>query len=113
MLHAALASSSGEDMDAIDKAVTTYYATNFKPENLGEYTIVKHFPFNPVDKKAQGLIKDKEGKMFRVAKGAPQVILDQAMNKPAIQEDVEALINDFALRGNSKLLFLIVSYSHN
>lgn len=100
MLHAALASSSGEDMDAIDKAVTNYYATNFKPEIMDEYTIVKHFPFNPVDKKAQGLIKHSEGKMFRVAKGAPQVILDQSMNKPQIQADVEALIDDFAVRGN-------------
>ncbi len=52
MLHAVLASSTDkEDMDAIDKAVTSYYAEHHNVNILNEYTIVKHFPFNPVDKK--------------------------------------------------------------
>lgn len=65
MLHAALASSSGEDMDAIDKAVTNYYNKEFNNANMDKFTIVKHFPFNPVDKKAQGLIRDASGNLFR------------------------------------------------
>jgi len=52
-----------------------------------------------VDKKAQGLIRSNNGVTFRVAKGAPQVILNQAQNKDEIKDEVEDLIKDFAIRG--------------
>eukprot|EP01132_Coremiostelium_polycephalum_P001947 gene1947-2383_t len=99
MFDAFLSSSEGEDMDAIDKAITNYTTEKYPELEYSKYPITKHFPFNPVDKKAMGLIKGPDGKMFKTAKGAPQVILDQSSNKDKIGEAVEKEIENLADRG--------------
>jgi H+-transporting ATPase len=39
------------------------------------YQQEKYVPFDPVDKRTEATIEDTSGKLFRVTKGAPQVIL--------------------------------------
>ena len=37
-------------------------------------------PFDPVHKRTEATVKGPDGKQFKVAKGAPQVILQMATN---------------------------------
>jgi H+-transporting ATPase len=57
------------------------------------------FPFDPVDKRTEATIKDVSGKIFRVTKGAPQVIL--ALTKLAGSDLAKAsqTVNSLARRG--------------
>jgi len=65
----------------------------------------KYSPFNPTDKRTVAWINrtgDKSAakySTFRVAKGAPQVVLGMASNVADIKKEVEASILEFASRG--------------
>ncbi len=58
------------------------------------YQQEKYVPFDPVDKRTEATIKDTSGKLFRVTKGPPQVILaltklsGRTSRKPARQSIV-------------------------
>src|ERR1044072_89429 len=71
ILMASLASRAA-DNDPIDLAVMA--ALN-DPATLKSYQQEKYVPFDPVDKRTEATIKDTSGKLFRVTKGAPHVIL--------------------------------------
>ncbi|KAK7827615.1 atpase 4 [Quercus suber] len=59
-----------------------------------------HFlPFNPTDKRTALTYIDRNGKMHRVSKGAPEQILNLAHNKSEIERRVHAVIDKFAERG--------------
>ena len=59
-----------------------------------------HFqPFDPVHKRTEATVKDKDGKQFKVTKGAPQVILALSANAGQVKPDVEKAVNEFASRG--------------
>lgn len=95
ILCAALASLV-EDNDAIDMAVIG----GMRDEKvLDDYQTMHFLPFDPVHKRTEALIKDKEGKEFKVTKGAPQVILELAGNAKQIGASVENAVNEFASRG--------------
>ena len=64
-----------------------------------EYTILHFTPFDPVSKRTIAKVKDKEGNIFRVCKGAPQVVLSMAYNSSELQQVVKGKITDFASRG--------------
>ena len=55
---------------------------------LKGYQVVHFQPFDPVHKRTEATVKGADGKQFKVAKGAPQVILALAANagevKPAV-----------------------------
>src|SRR5437667_1210509 len=71
ILMASLASRAA-DNDPIDLAVLA----GLKDSNiLKTYHQEKYVPFDPVNKRTEATIKDSSGKVFRVIKGAPQVIL--------------------------------------
>jgi H+-transporting ATPase len=72
LLRAAALASDKEAPDAIDAAVLAGAPAGQKAE---EYHIVSFKPFDPVRKRAEAEITHN-GKHFRVAKGAPQVIVD-------------------------------------
>ena len=94
ILAAALASRR-ESQDPIDVAVLSGIA------NGGQDTYqVTHFqPFDPVHKRTEATVRGPEGQVFRVTKGAPQVILALAANAGEVQAQVEQAVNDFAARG--------------
>ncbi|MEA5575216.1 plasma-membrane proton-efflux P-type ATPase [Anabaena sp. UHCC 0451] len=95
ILMAALASHS-DNQDPIDLAVLT----GLKPEqNLQNYQVLHFQPFDPVNKRTEATIKTANAQIFKVSKGAPQVIMKLATNTAEIQTQVDQVINEFAHRG--------------
>ena len=61
---------------------------------------MQHFqPFDPVHKRTEATVKDKDGKTFKVTKGAPQVILALAADAAEVKSAVDQAVNAFAARG--------------
>jgi H+-transporting ATPase len=95
IFNAALASRA-ENNDTIDLAVL---AGVKKSEDLQTFQIVHFQPFDPVHKRTEVLVKASDGKMFKVTKGAPQVILELSANANQVKPAVEKAVNEFAARG--------------
>jgi H+-transporting ATPase len=95
ILDGALASRADND-DPIDRAVLG---------GLDDATVLKtysvtHFePFDPVHKRTEAAVTAADGTLFRVTKGAPQVILALAANSAQITSAAVKAVNDFAARG--------------
>jgi H+-transporting ATPase len=95
IVSAALASRA-ENQDTIDLAVLG----GLKNKDALQGYQLDHFqPFDPVHKRTEAAITGPDGARFKVAKGAPQVILALADNAPEVQSAVEAAVNRFAERG--------------
>jgi H+-transporting ATPase len=95
ILSAALASRA-EDQDTIDLAVLSGLKND---QALKGYQVVHYQPFDPVHKRTEATVKAVDGHMFKVTKGAPQVILELAANAAQVNPAVEKAINEFAVRG--------------
>jgi H+-transporting ATPase len=95
VLNAALASRA-DNNDTIDLAVIGGIKES---QALKDYQMVHFQPFDPVHKRTEALIKSKDGKTFKVTKGAPQVILALSANHSAVNTVVEKAVNEFAARG--------------
>ena len=95
ILNGALASRA-ENNDTIDLAVLG----GVKDQGALEAYEVLHFqPFDPVHKRTEASVKDKDGKTFKVTKGAPQVILALSANAAQVKAATDKAVNDFAARG--------------
>jgi len=94
MLAAAL-TCERDAPDPIDAAVLK--GIDDKDE-LSGYRLLKFQPFDPVSKRAEAEVQ-KGGRTFRVAKGAPQVILDLAKPEDAVAQKARAVTDDLARRG--------------
>lgn len=97
-------SSRIEGNEPID--VCLHNAYDGKDTLWDNYECTKYFPFNPTDKRTVAFItgtKDPapEGQYakFRIAKGAPQVVLGLAYNFEEIKTQVEERILEYASRG--------------
>jgi H+-transporting ATPase len=95
ILDAALASRADND-DTIDLAVLKGVKDQ---ETLKTYQIGHFTPFDPVHKRTEADVKDKDGKSFKVTKGAPQVILALAANAGQVTGAVQKAVDGFAARG--------------
>ncbi len=95
ILNAALASRA-EDNDNIDQAVLGGLKNN---KDLQDYQVVHFQPFDPVHKRTEATVKDKDQKQFKVTKGAPQVILELSNNAEDVKSAVDKAVNEFAKRG--------------
>jgi H+-transporting ATPase len=95
ILDGALASRADND-DTIDLAVLSGVKDS---EELKGYQLVHFTPFDPVHKRTEAQVKAKDGKVFKVTKGAPQVILALAGNTVEVKAAVEKAVNEFAARG--------------
>ena len=95
ILSAALASRA-ENNDTIDLAVLGGLKNK---DALKEYQVVHFLPFDPVHKRTEATVKRKDGKTFKVTKGAPQVILALSANVGEVKAAAEKAVNDFAARG--------------
>jgi H+-transporting ATPase len=95
ILNGALASRADND-DTIDLAVLSGVKDT---AGLKSYQILHFTPFDPVHKRTEAQVKDKEGKAFKVSKGAPQVILALTGNAGEAKVAIEKAVNDFAARG--------------
>ena len=95
LLYAALASRS-DNNDAIDLAVLEGVRDK---EILKSYSIKAFVPFDPVHKKTEATVSDKDGKSFKVSKGAAQVILKMVTLTDEDRKTAEQAIDDFAQKG--------------
>src|SRR5437773_4321895 len=95
ILMASLASRAA-DNDPIDLAIM---AGLKDPAIVKTYQQEKYVPFDPVDKRTEATIKDASGKVFRVTKGAPQVILALAKLSSSDLEKASQIVNSLASRG--------------
>lgn len=68
-------------------------------KTLTSYQLVKFKPFDPISKRTEAEIKDAHGNSFKVAKGAPQVILSLASNKDKIADKINEYVDQFAAAG--------------
>ncbi|BCG63520.1 MAG: H+-transporting ATPase [Methyloprofundus sp.] len=95
ILAAALASDA-ENPDAIDTAILH----TLNDEKILEDFQQQHFiPFDPVQKRTEVTIKPLEGHLFKVSKGAPQVVLDLCLPDADMRKSAEQTVNEFALKG--------------
>ena len=95
ILAAALASRA-ENNDTIDLAVLGGLKNK---DALKEYQVVHFLPFDPVHKRTEATVKGKDGKTFKVTKGAPQVILALSANAGLVKAAADKAVNEFAARG--------------
>ncbi len=95
ILDGALASRA-DNNDTIDLAVLGGLKDK---EALKAYEVVHFQPFDPVHKRTEATVKTKDGKSFKVTKGAPQVILALSANAGPVKPAVEKAVNAFAARG--------------
>jgi H+-transporting ATPase len=94
ILSAALASRT-EGGDSIDEAVFKALSDHAV---LKSYRITHFTPFDPVSKRTEAEVK-QDNATFKVAKGAPQVILDLIGPDVATRKKAEAQVNDLAAKG--------------
>ena len=95
ILNAALASRA-ENKDTIDMAVLG----GLKDDRvLKKYQVMHFLPFDPVHKRTEATVRGANGTEFKVAKGAPQVILALSANAGQVTSAVEKAVNEFAARG--------------
>ena len=95
ILDAALASRA-DDNDTIDLAVLGGLKDK---DSLKAYEVAHFQPFDPVHKRTEATVKGKDGKTFKVTKGAPQVILKLSANVGQVKPAVDKAVNEFAGRG--------------
>ncbi len=95
LLTAALASDA-ENPDAIDSAILQ----KLNDEKILQSFHQQHFmPFDPVQKRTEVSLKSDEGYLFKVSKGAPQVVLNLCHPDASTRERAEQVVNEFALKG--------------
>lgn len=108
IFYAALAAKRGDMQDAIDGCICN--AVKNKAA-LDEFEEIQYVPFNPTDKRTEATIRAPgDGSIFRVTKGAPQIILHMAHNAADLQATTEAAIQSLADRG-FRALGVAISYS--
>ncbi len=95
LLNAALASRA-DNKDIIDLAVLAGLKDD---QALQGYQVVHFQPFDPVRKRTEAIVKGADGQVFKVTKGAPQVILAQSVNAGEVKSGVEKAVDEFAVRG--------------
>jgi len=95
ILNGALASRS-DNNDTIDLAVLNGLKDK---DALNAYEVVHFTPFDPVHKRTEVTVKGKDGNVFKVTKGAPQVILALTNQTGQGKAAIEQAVNDFAARG--------------
>jgi H+-transporting ATPase len=95
ILDGALASRA-DNNDTIDLAVLAGVKND---QDLKGYQVLHFQPFDPVHKRTEASVKAKDGKTFKVAKGAPQVILQLSANAGQVKSAVDKAVDDFAARG--------------
>jgi H+-transporting ATPase len=100
LLYGVMASRP-EDKDPIDDAIIreSNRLEEDSPIPIRLAKILSFKPFDPVSKKTEATVEENDGTQFRVAKGAPQVILSLVENAKSISDVVYGGVNEFASKG--------------
>jgi H+-transporting ATPase len=103
LLFGTLASRE-EDKDPIDNTIITKTKSTAEiADTISNYKVTEFKPFDPVVKRTEATIEDAEGNSFKVAKGAPQVILSLAANKADVAKKIDENVDAFAAKGHRAL----------
>ena len=103
LVYGTLASRE-ENHDPIDDAVIAKARSiHAVADVLGRYSVVDFKPFDPVLKRTEATVESRDGGRFRVAKGAPQVVLSLVSNKTEIEDRVNEIVDTFASKGQRAL----------
>ncbi|MFZ3359821.1 MAG: plasma-membrane proton-efflux P-type ATPase [Xanthobacteraceae bacterium] len=95
LLLAAVLASRRDEPDAID---TACLAGAPSASQLDSYAVKTFHPFDPVAKRAEAEI-ERDGKRFKVAKGAPQVIVDLCKAGPQERAAISQTVDGDAAKG--------------
>jgi H+-transporting ATPase len=95
ILDGALASRA-DNNDTIDLAVIAGLKDK---DELKRYDVVHFQPFDPVHKRTEATVKSKDGRTFKVTKGAPQVIMALSANSAQAGAAIGRAVDGFAARG--------------
>ena len=96
LVFAALAAKWREPpRDALDTMVLGAADLN----ECDKYTQLDFVPFDPKTKRTEATLKGPDGKIFKVTKGAPNIILNMCHNKESLQKRVDGIIEDLGRRG--------------
>ncbi|MDD4913523.1 MAG: plasma-membrane proton-efflux P-type ATPase [Methylococcales bacterium] len=94
--QAAVLACDPDNPDAIDDAILQ----QFSDKKLVQALRRQHYmPFDPIQKRSEADIKTDAGALFKVTKGAPQVVLDLCHPDEATRVHTEQTVNEFALKG--------------
>lgn len=96
LLTLAALASRAEGNDPIDLAVLSAIT------DVPVSPIEKFTPFDPVSKRAEALVRDDQGRQFRVTKGAPQVIAGLCDSDDATSQ-IAGVVHGFAKHGYRSL----------
>jgi len=96
LIRAAALASRVEDHDPIEAAI--FQGLEDESAELSACEIVAFEPFDPVSKRSEATVV-KDGRRFKVTKGAPQVITDLCEVGESLRERVDNTANDLAGRG--------------
>ncbi|EKX41028.1 hypothetical protein GUITHDRAFT_75022 [Guillardia theta CCMP2712] len=98
LFQAALAAKWKEPpRDALDTMVLKTSGQDLS--KCDAYTQLEFTPFDPRTKRTEGKLQGPDGKIFRVTKGAPHVILNMCHNKDEIKPLVDAKVHELGTRG--------------
>jgi H+-transporting ATPase len=95
ILWGALASKE-EDLDPIDLAVLAGLKDKQAPAGYSQKQFV---PFDPVGKRTESTVQDAENHLFKVTKGAPQVIMALSHLDPETAARAQEAVDAFAAKG--------------
>ena len=102
MLFGTLASKE-EDNDPIDLAIIQKNGEiNRGGANIKNYKIENYIPFDPVSKRTEAEVTDEKGRQFKIAKGAPQIILSLT-NDSNLEDQIKSDVDQFAAKGYRSL----------
>jgi H+-transporting ATPase len=86
-----------EDPDAIDQAILGIASEGDQGSKRQQIHLI---PFDPVRKRAEATVQDESGRSFKVAKGAPQVVLDLVAPAGSPERSrMETRVHELAHRG--------------
>jgi len=103
VIIAAALASKRESNDPIDMAVFSWYDHIITHPDTAGIEILDFVPFDPVAKFSQASIRDRSGRSFKVAKGAPQAIASLAGTDGALAATLDEWITGFAEKGSRAL----------
>eukprot|EP00041_Stephanoeca_diplocostata_P023697 m.587834 g.587834 ORF g.587834 m.587834 type:complete len:1039 (+) comp22358_c0_seq2:242-3358(+) len=84
------------DPDAIDKVTREAVKDQAR---LAQYEELDFLPFDPVAKRTEATMRGPDGKILKVSKGAPQVMVNLSHNADEIRQEVEEAMEMFASKG--------------
>ncbi|HUT39360.1 MAG TPA: plasma-membrane proton-efflux P-type ATPase, partial [Methanoregula sp.] len=99
VIIASALASNRESNDPIDMAVFSRFAGLMPRPDTASFEMLDFVPFDPVSKFSKATIRERTGRSFEVAKGAPQAIASLAGTDGVLASTLDGWITGFAKKG--------------